>query len=262
MRTSLARLFAQRRLVLALTERALKTRYRGSLLGIVWSFLNPLLLLGVYTLVFGFIYRPRLGSLPEPYALFLFTGLLPWTWFASSLTEATQSIVDGGALLKKVAFPAEALPRVAVLANAAHFLLASPVLLAALYLAGPGLGPAAVAALAAVLIELLFASGLALAVAALGLFYRDVRDLLGHVLTLWFFTTPILYSLDGLSPALRRVIALNPLTPVFVAYQDSLFFGRLPDWRGLGLAALVGAGFAVGGYAIFEHYRDVMPEEV
>ena len=259
---SLRRLVAQRRLLLAMTERALRARYRGSALGVLWSFLNPLLLLAVYTLVFGFIYRPRLGALPDPYALFLFTGLLPWTWLATSLTEASQSIVDGGALLKKVAFPAETLPLTAVLANAAHFLLAAPILLVFLYFATPSFGPAAVAALAAVTIELLYAAGLALAVAALGLFYRDVRDILAHVLTLWFFTTPILYQLEGLPGALRQLIALNPLTPVFNAYQESLFFGRLPDWRPLAVSGLIGVAVLVGGYAIFEHYRDVMPEEV
>ena len=89
-----------------------------------------------------------------------------------------------------------------------------------------------------------------------------VRDILAHVLTLWFFTTPILYQLEGLPGALRQLIALNPLTPVFNAYQESLFFGRLPDWRPLAVSALIGGAVLVAGYAIFEHYRDVMPEEV
>ena len=106
MLASLRNLLRHRALLSALTTREVRARYRGSVLGFVWSFLNPLLLLLVYTFVFRYVFAPRVGSGPDAYALFLFTGILPWTWFASALNEAVGSITGGGALLKKVVFPA------------------------------------------------------------------------------------------------------------------------------------------------------------
>ena len=124
---NLAQLLKYRGLIQSLVARELKARYRGSALGIFWSFGNPLLLLLIYSLVFNYFITDRDDDL-QPYALFLCCGLLPWTWFASSLNESAGSLVAGGNLIKKVLFPAEVLPIVSVLANMVHFLLALPIL--------------------------------------------------------------------------------------------------------------------------------------
>ena len=262
MLTSLRNLARHRALVWALVQRALRARYRGSFLGFVWSFLNPLLLLLVYTLVFRYVFAPRHGSGPEPYALFLFTGLLPWIWLSSSLMEASQSIADGGALLKKIAFPAEVLPLVAVLANAVHFLLAAPVLLVFLAVWGPGLSPQALLAPLPMLVEFLYATGLGLGLAALGVRYRDVRDLLANFLTLWFFASPVFYAIESLPENIRRYVVLNPLGPILDAYHNTLFYGRAPAWIPLGVSALVGLALTLAGYALFERFRESFAEEV
>ena len=124
---NLAQLLKYRGLIQSLVARELKARYRGSALGIFWSFGNPLLLLLIYSAVFKCFVTDR-GDAIQPYALFLFCGLLPWTWFASSLNESTGSLIAGGNLIKKVLFPAEVLPIVSVLANMIHFLLGLPIL--------------------------------------------------------------------------------------------------------------------------------------
>src|SRR4026209_2123246 len=126
---NLARLFRYRGLIQSLVARELKARYRGSVLGFFWSFINPLLLLLVYTFVFTIILPNDVQGL-QPYALFMFCGLLPWNWFSSSLTEASGSLIAGGNLIKKVLFPAEVLPIVSVLANMVHFFLGLLILLA------------------------------------------------------------------------------------------------------------------------------------
>src|SRR5512134_1993863 len=118
---NLARLGRYRGLIQSLVARELKARYRGSVLGFFWSFFNPLLLLLVYTFVFNKVLQAR-SPHADPYALFLFCGLLPWTWFATSLTESSGVLISGGNLIKKVLFPAEILPIVSVLANMVHFL--------------------------------------------------------------------------------------------------------------------------------------------
>src|SRR4051812_23774323 len=119
---NLARLFRYRGLIQSLVARELKARYRGSFLGFFWSFVNPLLLLTIYTVVFKYV---MIGSHAgvDPYAVFMFCGILPWTWFSSSLSESSNVLISGGNLIKKVLFPAEILPLVTVLANMIHFLL-------------------------------------------------------------------------------------------------------------------------------------------
>src|SRR5437667_284788 len=156
-------------------------------LGFVWSFINPLLLLSIYSFVFTTI-LPNTDLRTKPYAVFMFCGLLPWTWFAASLTEATSSLITGGNLIKKVLFPAEVLPIVSVLANMVHFLLGLVILAA--FMIGFQHYPNAAALPwfpVVVLIQLIFTLGLALGLAALTVHFRDIRDLLTTRLALWFF---------------------------------------------------------------------------
>src|SRR5436309_6258656 len=124
-----ALLYRHRQLIAALTARDLKARYRGSILGFFWSLANPLLLLGIYTLAFTTFFP---STVVKPYPLFLFTGILPWTFFSAAVLESTTSISSNAALIKKVMFPAEALPLVVVLSHLVHFALAIPVLLVAM----------------------------------------------------------------------------------------------------------------------------------
>ena len=124
MLANLRQLIRHRRLIQTLVARELKARYRGSVLGFFWSFINPLLLLLVYTFVFSVVLPGFRGVDLEPYALFLFCGLLPWTWFSSALLESSNSLIAGGNLIKKVLFPAEILPIVSVLSNMFHFFFA------------------------------------------------------------------------------------------------------------------------------------------
>ena len=127
---NLARLGRYRGLIQSLVARELKARYRGSVLGFFWSFFNPLLLLLVYSIVFKYVMTAAHDPRVEPYGLFMFCGLLPWTWFSSSLSESAGVLISGGNLIKKVLFPAEILPIVTVLANMVHFFLGLPILIA------------------------------------------------------------------------------------------------------------------------------------
>ncbi len=266
---SLADLYRHRALVSVLTSRELKARYRGSVLGFFWSLLNPLLMLIVYTAVFQLVLPPRSAD-SHPYALFLLTGLLPWNFFAGCLTDAAASLVTHGALLRKILFPAEVLPLVAVLAQAAHFLLALPILLLALLAGAFGLfgGPVS---LGLPLVQLpfllalqgLLSLGVGLFLAALTVHFRDVKDILSTTLTVGLFATPILYSLSDLRGSrLSGALALNPLAPLFAAWRDALLAGRwIAPRTWLFLFALSGLVFAVG-YAFFDRLRDSFAEAV
>ena len=254
------RLLRYRLLISSLVGRELKARYRGSVLGFFWSFVNPLLLLLTYGLVFTYMLPvPRSATL-EPYFLFLFCGILPWTWFSASLLESSTVLITGGNLIKKVLFPAEVLPVVTVVANLVHFLFGLPILLA--FLAWKGrLGWSALLLPVPLLIQLVFTLGLALFVSALTVHFRDIQNILSHLLHLWFFATPVLYAYPESGP-LRTLLRLNPMTHVIVAYQEALFYGSLTHWRGLALAGVAAVlAFAAGSF-LFERLRDTLAEEV
>ncbi len=255
-------LLRYRALVESLVSRELKARYRGSVLGFLWSFVNPLLLLLTYTLVFTVILPNKQPDI-QPFFLFLFCGILPWTWFQASLSESSGVLIASSNLIKKVLFPAEVLPTVCVLANLAHFLLGLPILL--LFLAWQGkLAWTASLLPLPILVQLVLTLGMALFLSALTVHFRDIQSILHHVLHLWFFATPVIYSYAAIAEGtpLRRVLRLNPMTHVIVTYQQMLFGGHVDHWRGLALALVVGlVAFAAGAF-LFDRLRDTLPEEV
>jgi lipopolysaccharide transport system permease protein len=261
------RIFRYRSLLATLTTRELKARYRGSALGYLWSLVNPLLLVVVYTIVFSTVFDPRDPAV-SPYSLFLVTGLFPWIWFQSSWLEGTSALTANSGLIRKAAFPGELLPMVPVLANLIHFAFALPVIAAAFAVARvygyePGGWTVLVLPLVT-LIQLPMIAGLALGSAALNAHFKDVRDLLTNLLTLLFFMTPILYTLERLQelPLIYSVVRMNPLTPFVQAYQQAIFFGRMPSlatWATMIAISLV--TWAAGAW-IFDRLRDTLVEAV
>jgi lipopolysaccharide transport system permease protein len=256
-----ATLFRYRLRIQSLVSRDLKARYRGSILGFFWSFINPLLLLLTYTVVFTIILPGRRSPTMEPYYLFFFCGILPWTFFSSALLESSGVLIAGGNLIKKVLFPAEVLPVVTVVSNLVHFLLGLPILLAFLAFEGR-LGWEALLLPLPLLVQFVFTLGLALFISALTVHFRDLQNILGHVLHLWFFASPILYFYGDVQGRLRDVLRLNPMSHILVSYQQILFFGRFDHGKGLLLAGLVAIlSFAAGGF-LFDRLRDTLAEEV
>jgi ABC-type polysaccharide/polyol phosphate export permease len=262
--SNLAALGRYRGLIQSLVARELKARYRGSVLGFFWSFVNPLLLLSIYTFVFAYI-LPNRDATIDPYSVFMFCGILPWTWFSSSLLEASGSLITGGNLIKKVLFPAEVLPIVSVLANMVHFGLGLIILVG--FMVGKGHYPD-VADLVwfpiIVLVQLLFTLAMGLILAALTVHFRDIRDLLANLLTFWFFATPIIYpyTLDTVQ-GFRRFFDLNPFFHLAVSYQEVLFFaGGFGHWKWL--LAMGGASVVlfIAAYWLFDRLRDSYAEVV
>ena len=262
---NLARLAGYRGLIQSLVARELKARYRGSVLGFFWSFVNPLLLLSIYSFVFSTILPPNASAENMPYEVFMFCGLLPWTWFSASLLEGTSSLIAGGNLIKKVLFPAEILPIVTVLANLVHFALGL------LILAGfmvwrrhfPDWNELAWFPVI-VVVQLVFTLALTLLLSALTVHFRDIKDLLANLLTFWFFATPIIYSYKMDSVAgYTNVFNWNPMFHIAVSYQEVLFFrgpfGHLKWLLALGAASVA---LFVAAYWVFDRLRDSFSEAV
>ena len=261
---NLANLIRYRGLIQSLVARELKARYRGSVLGFFWSFINPLLLLLVYSFVFTVVLPNPTAGL-QPYALFMFCGILPWNWFSSSLLDASNSLVSGGNLIKKVLFPAEILPMVNVLANMVHFFLGLTILAAFVigYRHWPDL-PGLLWFPVVVMVQLIFTTALALFFAALTVHFRDIRDLLSNLLMFWFFATPIIYPwLDPNVIAYRRLFDLNPFTHLAVSYQEILFFpGPVGHARWLLAVGVLSIALFFAAYWFFDRLRDSFAEAV
>src|SRR5262245_2250830 len=211
--SNLAKLARYRGLIPSLVARELKARYRGSVLGFFWSFVNPLMMLSIYTFVFSTL-LPNPDERTKPFAVFMFSGILPWSWFSTSLLEASTSLIAGGNLIKKVLFPAEILPIVSVLSNLVHFAFGLPILLA--FMIGtnhyPDLRDLPWFPVV-VLVQFIFTVAMALVLAALTVHFRDIRDLLANVIQFWFFATPIVYAY--FLPSVQSFLWAFRLNPVY-----------------------------------------------
>ncbi|HYC89495.1 MAG TPA: ABC transporter permease [Thermoanaerobaculia bacterium] len=262
--SELALLWRHRQLIAALTARDLKARYRGSVLGYFWSLANPLLLLAVYTLVFTKFFPT---NVVQPYPLFLFSGILPWTFFSAAVLESTSSISANAGLIKKVMFPAEALPLVVVLSHLVHFVLAVPILIAAI-LAFAAMGKFTLTwtillAPLLMLLQTMFVAGIAMTVSSASVLFRDLRDIVANLMQLGFFVTPVIYLIDNIqSRALRAMLRVNPMTPFVVAYQDIFFFGRLPNLSDTVLVLFYAFGSMTLGFFVFDRLRDTLAEAI
>ena len=257
-------LYRHRQLIAALTARDLKARYRGSVLGFFWSLANPLLLLAVYTLVFTKFFPQQVV---ESYPLVLFSGILPWTFFTAAVLEATGSISSNAGLIKKVMFPAEALPLVVVLSHLVHFLAALPIMLAAMlaFMAMNKFTMSWTIALAPalMLLQAIFVAGLSLIVASASVLFRDLRDIVANLLQLGFFVTPILYLIENVqSRPLRALLRVNPMTPFVVSYQDIFFFGRPPNASDTFLMIAYASVSIWAGIFVFGRLRDTLAEAI
>jgi lipopolysaccharide transport system permease protein len=261
---NLASLIRYRGLIQSLVARELKARYRGSVLGFFWSFINPLLLLLVYSFVFKNLLAARYEGI-DHYELFLFCGILPWTWFSTSLLESAGVLISGGNLIKKVLFPAEVLPIVTVLANMVHFFFGLPILIAFLvYFSAPITAMDLLWFPVVVIVQAIFTLGWALILSALTVHFRDIRDILGHILTIWFFATPVIYPYQQMTKHWQQgLLNLNPMSHVIITYQEILYFpGEVGHWMWLLTVGVAASLFFLFGYWVFDRLRDTFAEEV
>lgn len=247
-----------RTLVSSLVSRELKGRYRGSILGFLWTFLNPLMLLLVYALVFSVYFRIQM----EHYAVFMFTGLLPWIYFSGALSDGAGAISDGGSLVTKVLFPIQVLPTVKVASNLMNFLFSLPILAGFMAFSGLKFSYVILAFPLILVAQTVFVFGLALLLSCLNVFMRDTRHILGNLLTLWFFLTPILYPLKQIPEKFRMLVYLNPAAIFTTAYQDIFYWARWPRWDVLGGLFVAGVVLLFISIKIFDRYKEYFAEKV
>ena len=252
----LGAVWAYRDLVRHLVLRDLRHKYKGSTLGFAWSLANPLLMAIVYTVAFKYIVRLPIDRFP----LFLVSGLLPWTFFAASLGAATGSIVDNAGLVRKVAFPRLVLPIAAVLAQFVQFLLTYALVIPAIALVDGPLASSMLGVVPVVLLQLVFTCGLGLVLAIAYVHARDTRHLVEVALQIWFWLTPIVYSLALVPDRLRAVIAWNPMSWYVEAYHAAVVGERWPEPTSLAVMVALSASSALAGLLVFTRHERRLAE--
>jgi lipopolysaccharide transport system permease protein len=241
-----------------LVVRDLKLRYKRSLLGVAWSLLNPL----TQVLVFTFLFRAVVPIDVPNYPVFVFCGVLIWSWFQASVLLAAGAVTDTRELIRRPGFPAAVLPVATVATHMFHFLLGLPILLVFLLLGGGR--PTGIIVALPLLIALQFALsiGLAFLVAALHVTFRDTQHLLGILLVLLFYLTPVFYDAVAVPERFRPIYRLNPMVHLVEAYRAILLGGTSVDIGGLLFVAVIAAGLCWIGYRVFKHASYAFAEEL
>jgi lipopolysaccharide transport system permease protein len=232
-----------RHLILRLTRREVQAKYRGSLLGLLWALLSPLLLLAVFTFIFSTVFEMRWDveiRSRSDFALLLFSGLICFWLFSECVSRAPELVFENVSYVKRVVFPLEVLPWVALLSGVFHAALSSLVLLAA-YVVWLGTPPWTAALVPILFLPLLLViMGLSWFLASLGVFLRDTKQIVPVVVTMLMFLSPIFYPLSAIPESFQGFVQLNPLAYIIEEIRAALFYGRLPAWLPFGLAAASG----------------------
>ena len=252
-------LWRNRHLIVQMTKREVVGRYKGSAMGLAWSFFNPVFMLTVYTFVFSVIFKSRWGVGGEEsktqFAVVLFVGMIVHSLFAEVLNRAPGLILSNVNYVKKVVFPLETLPVIAMGAVLFHTLISLGVLLAAFVIFNGYLHWTAIFTPLVFLPLVILTLGLAWMLASLGVFLRDVGQTIGIITTVMMFLAPVFYPITALPKEFRPWLMANPLTFIIEQAREVLIWGRVPDWGGLGIYLLAASFVAWAGYAWFQKTR-------
>ncbi len=247
-----------RHLIGQMVKREILGRYRGSFFGLLWSFVNPVLMLSIYTFVFSVVFQARWGietGNKFGFALTLFSGLIVFNLFAECITQSPNLIVSNVNYVKRVIFPLEILPWVSLGSALFHGIINLFVLLLALVLAGQKVGIMVVLLPLIALPFVLLIMGFSWLLASVGVFLRDIGQVVGMSLTALMFMSPIFYPASSLPESVRGWLFLNPLTFIIEQTRNAVIWDRAPDWLGLGLYALVSLAMAWAGFFWFQKTR-------
>lgn len=257
--STLKELFSYRQMIISLVRKELRGRYKGSVLGFAWTFINPLLQLLVYTMVFSIIMRANI----EKYYIFLFVALVPWIFFSSSINGGCTSILSSADMVKKIYFPREVLPIAYVTSTFVNMVLSFLVVFAVLIVTGFGVNMQALLYLPIIMIvEYILTIGFVLLTAALTVYFRDLAYILSIITMAWQYLTPVMYSEEMIPEQLLPIWNVNPMTSIIVAYRDILYYKQIPELSTLMQATAFGIGGILVGYVVFRIMQKGFAEEL
>lgn len=249
-----------RSLIFQMTKRDILSKYKGSAIGVVWSLINPILMLMIYTLVFSVVFKARWGSaaVDEPktqFAVILFVGLIMHSFLAECLLRAPNLILQHSNYVKKVVFPLEILPIIVVLSAVFQSLISSAVLILAFFIFNGFVHWTIIFAPLVFLPLVILSLGLTWFLSSLGVYVRDIGQSIGIVVTVLIFLSPVFYPLSALPPEMQHIVLLNPLTYVIEQSRSVIVWGKLPDFLGLSIYSLVSLLITYFCYVWFQKTR-------
>ncbi|SNX52863.1 ABC-2 type transport system permease protein [Thermoanaerobacterium sp. RBIITD] len=256
--TTLRELYEYREMLFSMVKKDLRTRYRGSFLGFLWTFINPLLQLVVYSIVFSTIMRMNIYN----FAMFLFVALLPWIFFSTSITQSTTTIMANSNLVKKIYFPRIILPISVALTGFINMIFGFIIVFIVLFIFKIHLSSSIVLLPIVMINELLFVVGLSIIFSALNVFFRDLEHILGIVTMAWFYLTPIVFPINLVPDKYLKLFFLNPMTSIILPYRDILYYGLWPSKKSLLLIFLMGICFNVFAFILFDRLQRRFAEEI
>ena len=233
-------------------------KYKNSFLGVLWSFINPLLQIAVYALVFQVILRSNI----ENYAVYLCCALIPWQYFSSIVLRGAAVVIDNGNILKKVYFPREILPISLVTSEGVNFLISTIIILGFVLVSGIGFSINILWFIVILAIQYVLSLGISFIVSSLSVYFRDLIHLLGVFMQLLFYATPIVYSINDVPPSFQWLLKLNPMSYLIEGYRAIFYEKTTPNFVSLGIALGLAIGFCVIGYAIFRKLEKGFAEQL
>ena len=257
--STIKELYDYRQMIFSLVKKDLRGRYKGSVLGFMWTFISPLLQLIIYTLVFQHFLKSGI----DRYYLHLFVALIPWIFFSSSITVGAASIISQKDLVKKIYFPRMVIPISYVTSCFVNMLLCFIVIFAVIIVTGAGINFIAVLTLPVIMIvEYIFALGMAMLASAVTVYFRDLEHILGIVSMAWMYLTPVVYPKSMIPEKYVPIFDLNPMTHIINCYRTVLYEKKIPDLSTLLLAASLGVFFLIFGAVVFNKLQRHFAEEL
>lgn len=251
-------LYDYRELLSNSVKKEIRGKYKGAWLGVLWSYLNPLLMLVVYSFVFSIIMRVQI----ENYSMYLFTALIPWNFFVTSISQGSLSVIANGSILKKVYFPREIIPLSSVTANTVNFMVSCLIIFFFLAISGIGFSIYILFLPFVILIQYILLNGIVFFLSSMTVYARDLEHIISVILMAGIYATPIFYTLDMVPGKFKPLIKLNPMTHVINGYRDVMFYKRMPNLKALGIILGVSILIFTLGYIFFKKTEKSFVEEL
>ena len=251
-------LYEYRELLKTSIKKDIRGKYKSSILGVIWSFLNPLLQLAVYAIVFPLIMKSNIPN----YTVFVCCGLIPWTFFSTAISRTSFVMIENANIIKKVYFPREILPISIVTSEMVNFIISTVIILAFVMAYGIGFSWYIVFYPVILIIQYILLIGISLLVSSITVYIRDLQHFIGILLQLLFYATPIVYGLDIIPESFRWILKINPMSYIIDGYRSIFYYQRMPDFAGLGIVFAISLILCIIGYLVFNKLQKRFAEEL
>ena len=251
-------LYEYRELLKTSIKKDIRGKYKSSILGVIWSFLNPLLQLAVYAIVFPLIMKSNIPN----YTVFVCCGLIPWTFFSTAISRTSFVMVENANIIKKVYFPREILPISIVTSEMVNFIISTIIILVFVMAYGIGFSWYIVFYPVILITQYILLIGISLLVSSITVYFRDLQHFIGILLQLLFYATPIVYGLDIIPESFRWILKINPMSYIIDGYRSIFYYQRMPDFAGLGIVFAISLILCIIGYLVFNKLQKRFAEEL